>query len=130
VGAPGELLQCSNSDLLVRIERLKLSHSEPISLEVSYIPYNLAQDVLNEDLENFIIYDYLRDRGVVLSDSRMYIQPYILNNHESKVLGISKEQPVFLWERLSYKGEDRIPVELTQMIIRSDMRRFYIQFGL
>ncbi|WP_425426567.1 UTRA domain-containing protein [Alicyclobacillus macrosporangiidus] len=71
----------------------------------------------------------MRVRGVRLVDAKMYLQPHALTSREASLLNVASGTPVFLWERLSYTS-GRVPVELARFIIRSDIRRFYIQYSI
>lgn len=122
-------LQLQSGEQVVRLERIKLSHDVPVALEISYIPLAIASNLLEKRLETLIIYQYLRDQGVQLTHAKMYLQPYVLTNHEATLLRMATGSPVFLWERLSYTAQG-VPVELAQFIIRSDNRRFYIQYSI
>ncbi|MCL6576437.1 GntR family transcriptional regulator [Kyrpidia sp.] len=114
---------------ILRLERLKIVDDRPFALEISLIPMRYATGIPEADLENLILYPFFRERGIRLAYAKMYVKPHALTDQEANLLEMPSGMPVFLWERASFT-QDRSLVELTRFILRSDTRRFFVEFSL
>ncbi|MCC5911024.1 MAG: GntR family transcriptional regulator [Clostridiaceae bacterium] len=122
-----EKLQVDEKTSLFKIERLRLFNNIPMILETSYIPEDVAQGIIDEDLENKSIYDLLEWKyKVKIAKAQEYIEPKIANVIEAGLLEIPKISPVFYTERITLAAGNK-PVELRMSIIRGDKFKFYTE---
>ena len=129
---PGDaaVLGVAPGSAVVRLRRMKLDDdSRPVALEDQLVPFAIAPDILNEDLETLHVYSYFRAHSVHAEEARLYVAPHGLASDEASLLEMEPGAPVFRWERISY-GPDRAAIELSRFLIRGDVRRFYVHFSL
>ncbi|MGH7920956.1 MAG: UTRA domain-containing protein, partial [Candidatus Dormibacteraceae bacterium] len=68
------------------LRRRKRTDGDWVALERTHVPFRLAPHLLDEPLESWTTYDYLRRRGVALRRARMYVRPRQLDAAEAALL--------------------------------------------
>jgi GntR family transcriptional regulator len=108
---------------IIRIRKLD---KIPLIVETSYTPCKLAPAIIEEHLEKLSIYDLLENKfNLKIVNAKEYLDPNIAGPYYSKLLGVKRNTPVFVTERITYTN-DRIPIEYRVSIIRSDRFRFSV----
>ena len=111
---------------IVVIERLRHVDKEPIMLETSYLPSVLYPGLANaENVE--ALYDLMEtDYGIHIARAEEFLQAVKPSSREASYLGIAKEAPVFLVERISFDLQDQA-MEFRRSVIRGDRFRYKVE---
>lgn len=107
------------------IERLRFVDEEPWVLTTTYLPYDVAPGLLEDDLREQSLYTLLEDTyGVRLTHGRRGVEAVVAREDLAKPLGISVGDPLLLLRSTSYAGER--PVEVFVAYHRADRSRFEV----
>lgn len=105
--------------------RIRSVNSEPLALETLYIPYELAPNLLEQDLENLAVIEYLQvQNNLKLTHSTTTIEPVLTDEFEATQLEINSGMPALLIERTVYAG--KIPLCFQKRVIRGDRSKFLL----
>lgn len=104
---------------LVVLERVRLADGEPLALDCSWLPADLASPLLAADFEHTALYTELRQRcGIVLDRGWERLRPGLPDARERDALGIGARDAIFRIER---RAEARgRPVEWRTAAVRGD----------
>jgi len=107
-----------------RIERVRLADGEPMSFDETYLPLDIGEKVVSNDLDVMPIFELLENKyEMPLTEARYQLEAAIANEHVAQALGVEIGAPIFLIERTSYSGEQR-PVDYEKLYYRGDAIRF------
>lgn len=115
-------LNLENEEKVYEIIRIRLFNEEPAVIERTYIPVKLVPNLLEENLEGKL-YELMEDKyGISMTGFKNYIEPVLLDDYESKLLEVDKDQPALKITKLimSPQGE---PVMLSFATFRGDRCR-------
>lgn len=113
-------------DPIVVIERLRHVDNEPIMVETSYVPSGLCPDLASAPNVK-ALYDLLEtEYGIHIARAEEFLQAVKPTAEEAHHLGIAKEAPVFLVERISFDPQDQA-VEFRRSVIRGDRFRYKVE---
>lgn len=116
----GQRLAISPAEPVVRIRRLRLADGEPLGLETTAVPAALVPGLDEADLEDASLYEVLaRDHGITIASGSQEIEPTVVNEEESQVLGVPAYSPAFLF-RLTTRDASGVIVEFNRSIFRGD----------
>jgi GntR family transcriptional regulator len=102
------------------IEKVRLADGTPISLEVSYLPEEIARGWNKPLLEQRPIFDLIREvSSVVLSRGKFEVSAAAANPVTAKVLRIKKGEPLLRVERVNYDDQER-PIDYDMIYYRAD----------
>ena len=119
-------LSLNKEEKVNNIIRIRKLDKIPLIVETSYTPCKLAPAMIEEDLEKLSIYDLLENKfNLKIVNAKEYLDPNIAGPYYSKLLGVKRNTPVFVTERITYTN-DGIPIEYRVSIIRSDRFRFSV----
>ncbi|GAA5172917.1 MULTISPECIES: GntR family transcriptional regulator [Amycolatopsis] len=120
-----------DDEAVVQVERHKLSpdSGRAVVAELAVLPFRLAPDLLDQDLVSATTHVYLRNRGVALARSRLYVEPCALDAAHAEVFGLPEGTPVFRWLRVTWAADDTV-AEHFQAILPADSSRFYVETSL
>lgn len=109
-----------------RICRVRWMEEIPVIVEISYVPSQLAPNLLSEDLSQHSIYDLLEQkyRNPILR-AREHLDAVNCPDYFSALLHTDPSQAVFLVERLTYTTGEQ-PLEYRVSYIRGDKFRFFV----
>lgn len=120
-------LKLTGNRKVIKITRLRKMEQSPAILEFSYIPFQLAPNILEFDVANSSIYDLLEDNfNLKIARAKEYLSPALTDVYESVLLEIEEKTPVFITERTTYTQGD-VPIEFRKSIIRSDKLKFFVE---
>ena len=120
-------LRIAEGDQVTRIERLRLGNSEPLMLEIVWIPVALCPDLHIHDLSNVPLNDILqREYGLPLVKASESIEAQTADDYVSKLLAIEKEVLLLHVEHTAYTTGDRIVYFVTSSY-RGDRVRFSVE---
>lgn len=107
-----------------RIERVRLANGVAMSFDETYLPLELGEKVVINDLEAEPIFSLLEDKyDVPLIEAQYQLEATIAENRVAQALGIETGGPIFLIERTSYSRDQR-PVDYEKLHYRGDLIRF------
>lgn len=111
----------------VRIERLRLADRHPILFDVSYLPLEIGQRVVNEDLRKRPIFEILEtDLGVALDDADYHIRAVAAQKPIATHLRVRRGTPLLMIERTTYSS-DGTPVDFENLYYRADRMIFSLR---
>ncbi len=112
---------------VTRIERLRLGNSEPLMLEVIWIPSSLCPDLHLRDLANVPLNDILLNEfGIPLVKARETIEPQTADDYVSKLLSVEKEVLLLHVEHTAYTTGGKI-IYFVSSSYRGDRVKFTIE---
>jgi GntR family transcriptional regulator len=110
--------------LVVRIRRVRLADGEPVSFDETYLPQEVGEKVITNDLEVEPIFTLLETKyDVPLVEAEYRLEAVAAEPVVAEALGVEPGSPLFLIERTSYTAGNR-PVDYEQLYYRGDMVRF------
>lgn len=110
------------------LERLRCADDEPLALDRSWLPLELARPLLSSDFERTALYDELRTRVGVAPDAGWErIAPVLPTPDERKLLMMRRGEAAFSLERMG--TADGSPIEWRTTLIRGDRYRFVSHFA-
>ena len=110
--------------LVVRIRRIRLSDNLPLSFDETYLPKELGEKVVQDDLEAQPIFSLLEEKyDTPLTEAEYRLEAISADSVVADALGITAGSPIFLIERTSY-GEGQRPVDYEKLHYRGDQIRF------
>ncbi|TJY42878.1 GntR family transcriptional regulator [Cohnella pontilimi] len=121
-----ELLNIPAQSPVTKVARLRIADDEPVSYEVSYIPWQTAPGLASDDLTGSL-FKLLREKyGVHINRSVETLEPVVVEPEVAELLKIEPGTPVFLIKTISYVEPDT-PVEYSTGYFRSDTSNFIIE---
>lgn len=113
---------------LVYLERLRLAAGEPIALDWSWLPAELASGLLGADFRHAALYEQLAERcGIRLTSGWERIRPVVPARNHRAILEIDAQQAAFSIERFGMQGE--VPIEWRHGIVRGDRFSFVARWA-
>jgi GntR family transcriptional regulator len=111
----------------VRIERVRLADGRPILFDVSHLPLELGQRVVNEDLSQRPIFEILEgDLGVALNEADYHISAVAAQEPIATHLRVRRGTPLLMIERTTY-SRDGVPVDFENLYYRADRMTFSLR---
>jgi len=109
---------------VVRIQRVRLADGEPISFDDTYLPRELGERIMADDLENRPIFDLLeRKYRTPLVEAEYRLEAAAAPPPIARALGVRAGSPLFVIERTSYAAGGR-PVDHERLYYRGDRVSF------
>jgi len=109
---------------VIRIQRVRLADHCPLSFDETYLPREIGEKILENDLETEPIFSLLEqkyDTPLVEAEYRLEAVP--ADATVARALGIGAGSPIFLIERTSYIA-GRQPIDYEKLYYRGDQIRF------
>jgi GntR family transcriptional regulator len=108
---------------VVMVERLRLVGGHPMSLQRSFLPARLGEEVLTSDLAETPLSQVLEFKlGIVVVRAREAVSAVRLGGREARTLGCPSGAPAFESERVSFDADGR-PVVFDRVFIPGDRFR-------
>lgn len=111
-------MQVEPGGRIFRLVRLRLANGEPMALDVNYLPAEIGEQLLKENLEE-ALYTLFPKMGVELDWADQAIQAAPADELVAQQLGIKKGAPVLLMERVVSATDGRV-VEYSRTSYRAD----------
>src|SRR5882757_8761355 len=109
---------------VVRIQRVRLADNAPLSFDETYLPREIGERILKDDLETEPIFSLLEQKyDTPLVEAEYRLEAISADRTVAAALGIAQGSPIFLIERTSYTTE-RQPVDYEKLYYRGDQIRF------
>jgi GntR family transcriptional regulator len=110
--------------LVVRIQRVRLADKIPLSFDETYLPREIGEKIVKNDLEAEPIFSLLEQKyNTPLVEAEYRLEAVSADAAVARALGISIGSPVFLIERTSYSAGQR-PIDHEKLYYRGDQIRF------
>ncbi|MDA3629139.1 GntR family transcriptional regulator [Saccharopolyspora oryzae] len=121
----------AGDEAVVQVERHKLSADggRVAIAELAVLPFRFAPDLLDQPLVTTTTHVYLRNRGVKLGRSRLYVEPHALDDEHAELFGLPVGTPVFRWLRITWSADGDV-VEHLRAILPAETSRFYVESTL
>jgi GntR family transcriptional regulator len=108
---------------VLAVERLRLVDDRPLSLQRSFLPAHLGDDVMRADLALTPLAQILEYKlGITVARAREVVSAVRLGQREARALGAAPGSPAFESERISYDAAGA-PVVFDRVFIPGDRFR-------
>jgi GntR family transcriptional regulator len=109
---------------VVRIQRVRLADNSPLSFDETYLPLEIGERILENDLETEPIFSLLEQKyDTPLVEAEYRLEAVSADTTVARALCIVAGSPIFLIERTSYTSGYR-PVDYEKLYYRGDQIRF------
>jgi len=109
---------------VVRIQRLRLADNTPLSFDETWLPREIGERILENDLETEPIFSLLEQKyDTPLVEAEYRLEAISADATVAGALGIGEGSPIFLIERTSYTTE-HTPIDYEKLYYRGDQIRF------
>jgi GntR family transcriptional regulator len=117
-------LALTSGDLVVRIQRVRLADNMPLSFDETYLPREIGEKVIQNDLETEPIFSLLEQKyNIPLVEAEYCLESVSADAAVAEALGIGIGSPIFLIERTSYSSGNQ-PIDYEKLYYRGDQIRF------
>ena len=117
-------LELRQGEQVWRIERVRLGDGVPMSFDETYLPLDIGEKVVANDLEAEPIFDLLEGKyGLPLIEARYQLESVTATAQVAAALDINAGSPIFLIERTCYVERNR-PIDYEKLYYRGDLIRF------
>lgn len=107
-----------------RIERVRLADGIPISFDETYLPLEIGEKIVTNDLEVEPIFSLLEEKyDLPLIEAEYQLEARAADPYVAQHLHIEPYTPIFLVERTTY-GVGPRPIDYERLYYRGDMIRF------
>jgi GntR family transcriptional regulator len=122
-----ERLQIPEGTQVAEIKRVRLINREPVSLEITYLPKNLGEQLEKADLvtrDIFLIIE--NDCGVALGHADLAIDAVLAAADLTHALNLEEGSPIMRIERLTHAA-DGTPVDFEYLYYRGDAFQYRLR---
>jgi GntR family transcriptional regulator len=125
--AVADALDIEPDSPVITLSRLRLLDDEPSVYVTTYIPRELCPELLEADLENKSLYEFLEQRGcgLMIHEGRRYISVSLASEYEASLLHVEKGAPLIELDSVTYL-EDGRPLEYFHALHRGDRTKFEV----
>lgn len=121
--ATAEKLDVSAGAEVFILRRVRLADGEPIGLQTSHVPLEIAPGLPDQPMENVSLYEILQKKfDLQPARARETHFAVLLNAEDAKLLNVAPGFPALAAERIAYLESGR-PLEVTTSIMRGDRYR-------
>ncbi len=109
---------------VVRLQRVRLANGIPISFDETYLPLEIGEKIIENNLETDPIFALLEQKyNMPLIEAEYCLEAVSADQTVARALGIRTGSPIFLIERTSFCDGQR-PVDYERLYYRGDQVRF------
>ncbi|HEY0799491.1 MAG TPA: GntR family transcriptional regulator [Steroidobacteraceae bacterium] len=109
---------------VARIQRVRLADGRPLSFDETYLPQELGEKIMADDLETQPIFTLLEQKyATPLLEAEYRLAAVASHGTVARALGIDAGSPIFLIERTTFSDSHR-PVDYERLYYRGDHIRF------
>ena len=118
------LLQVGEDTVLYRIMRLRLGNGLPVSIENTFVPYELIPDIEDIDFQIYSLYDAFAMNSLRIAGIQQVFSTTRVRNSEAKYLNAENGSPVVSIAITSASEENGI-IEYTNALVLPEFCKFY-----
>src|ERR1700733_7433345 len=117
-------LRISKGTRVMRIERVRLADSVPMSFDETYLPLEIGKEIVRNDLRVRPIFTLLEEKyGFPLTEAEYKLEAVSASARVAEALTVREGSPIFRIERTSFtKGGQ--PIDYETLSYRGDPLRF------
>jgi GntR family transcriptional regulator len=109
---------------VTRIQRVRLADGVALSFDETYLPQDLGDKIMADDLENQPIFSLLEQKyATPLLEAEYRLAAVASHGTVARALGMDPGSPIFLIERTTFSSSHR-PVDYERLYYRGDHVRF------
>ena len=109
---------------VIRIQRVRLADNSPLSFDETYLPREIGEKIIENDLETEPIFTLLEQKyNTPLVEAEYRLEAVSADATVARALGIGAGSPIFLIERTSYIAGHQ-PIDYEKLFYRGDHIRF------
>jgi GntR family transcriptional regulator len=109
---------------VARVQRVRLADGVPLSFDETYLPLELGEKIMADDLENQPIFSLLEQKcATPLLEAEYRLAAVASHGTVARALGMQPGSPIFLIERTTFSANHR-PVDYERLYYRGDHIRF------
>jgi GntR family transcriptional regulator len=109
---------------VARIQRVRLADGVALSFDETYLPQDLGDKIMADDLENQPIFSLLEQKyATPLLEAEYRLAAVASHGTVARALGMDPGSPIFLIERTTFSSGHR-PVDYERLYYRGDHVRF------
>ena len=117
-------LALAAGSFVVRIQRVRLADGVPVSFDETYLPREIGEKIITNDLEVEPIFSLLEQKyKLPLVEAEYRLEAVSAEPVVAAALGIDLGSPLFVIERTSYCAGNQ-PIDYEKLYYRGDMIRF------
>ena len=117
-------LALTKGERVVRIRRVRLADGVPISFDETYLPLEIGNKIITNNLKVEPIFSLLeRKYNVPLIEAEYKLEAVAADAEVAAALRVKQGSPIFRIERTSYSTGNR-PVDYEKLYYRGDLVRF------
>src|ERR1700733_377620 len=117
-------LGISKGTRVMRIERVRLADSVPMSFDETYLPLEIGRKIVRNDLRVMPIFTLLEEKyGIPLAEAEYSLEAAAASAHVADALNVPEGAPVLRIERTSFTTEGK-PIDYEMLSYRGDLIRF------
>jgi GntR family transcriptional regulator len=117
-------LGISKGTKVMRIERVRLADSVPMSFDETYLPLDIGKQIVRHDLRVNPIFSLLEEKyGIPLAEAEYVLEAAAASAHVAEALGVAERFPIFRIERTSSTQQGK-PIDYEILSYRGDLIRF------
>ena len=102
---------------------MRLADGVPVSFDETYLPLEVGQKFMADDLETEPIFSLEQKYGIPLIEAEYRLESLSAEATVADALGIEPGSPLFVIERTSY-CEGNQPIDYEKLYYRGDLIRF------
>lgn len=119
-----QILQLESSQMVYRLERLRLANEEPIAINLSFLPASLCPDIDKKITVADSLYALLENQfGYQLGYAEYVIKISTADERQAELLDVAVDSSLLTREGTTYL-ENGLPIEHTLLFIRGDRYEF------
>jgi GntR family transcriptional regulator len=120
-------LAVSEGDALIRLKRVRYLDRAPVSLDVSYFPASIGEQVLRADVAARDVFSILENEiGIALGAAELSIEATLAEGDVAAYLGVAEGAPLLRIERLTTCAQGR-PLDFEYLYYRGDVMRYRVR---
>jgi GntR family transcriptional regulator len=114
---------------VTEIKRVRHLNREPVSLEVTYLPPDIGERLLREDLASRDVFLILEnDYGIALGRADLQVDAILADETLAHALRVEQGSAVLRIERLTHRA-DGTPLDFEYLYFRGDAFQYHLQIN-
>ncbi len=120
-------LDLAENEMVAEIRRVRYLNRSPISLDVSYLPRQIGERLIKEDLTNRDIFLILEnDYGYALDQAELQIEAMLADESLGRLIQLEEGSPILRIERLTFTADNQ-PLDFEYLYYRGDAFQYRLR---